>query len=102
MSSGSVNPLTTSVSTIVVEARKMIRSRPGNGAPVAVTSGIDRAAAMVTEPRNPAQPTIKTCRGSRKPSRSRILPNRKRPQVRGRKDPTQGARTLSATHSTTA
>ena len=72
MNTGSVNPLTSSVITMTLAARKMMRLRPGNGAPEAVVSGSDSAAAMVTEPRMPAQPTRNTSRGSWMPSRWRM------------------------------
>ena len=46
-----------SETTITVVAIARIRSRRGSGAPLAVVSGIDNAAASGTTPRAPAQDT---------------------------------------------
>ena len=72
MKNGSVVALSNKVTTMTLAASRIESSRPGKGAPVAVVSGIDSAAARVTAPRTPAQPTIKTLRGRYGPSRSRI------------------------------
>ena len=62
----------------VDELKKTIRSRPGSGAPASVSSGISRAAAIVTAPRMPLQPTNARCCHGGVGSRSRMCGNSQR------------------------
>ena len=66
MTNGSESPCTTSVTRMTANARKMISSRSGNGAPASVDSGIASAAASETAPRIPDQQTITPCTPGRR------------------------------------
>ena len=72
MTKGSVMPLTSRVITMTLAASRMMSSRPGNGAPLAVVSGIDSAAASVNDPRMPAHAVRNTRSMRGKPSRLRM------------------------------
>ena len=67
---GRESPWTTSVARITQKVRKIMRSRPGNGAPDAVWKGRARAAASEITPRIPVQAMTETLRHEGAGSRS--------------------------------
>src|SRR6267378_6177386 len=58
MTAGNIRPWPTSVTRITENVRKRIRSRSGNGWPLAVVNGMASAAARDTMPRTPVNPSM--------------------------------------------